>query len=226
MGQVRAPWPNVRAGDRTRRAHGSHRRDRAGESSIRYVSPSHRISARRLSCARLSSFARGATMYQAAGFAQPTITAWKLSIDFKDWIARIGTPADRSPHWIPCFPNCQARLVNIFRSVQRDLLSPTRLGLRVDDGLVPTYRGAGSNRRLRTGPIQHLAGLFPPPGILQNNAASMMIDDPPFFDLLQRAEAPETSIVIVEAAVSHARRLSGAVGITHFRRAPWREFRI
>ena len=35
------------------------------------------------------------TMYQAAGFALPTITAWKLSIDFKDWIARIGTPADR-----------------------------------------------------------------------------------------------------------------------------------
>jgi ubiquinone/menaquinone biosynthesis C-methylase UbiE len=35
------------------------------------------------------------TMYQAAGFAEPTITTWKLSIDFKDWIARIGTPADR-----------------------------------------------------------------------------------------------------------------------------------
>jgi ubiquinone/menaquinone biosynthesis C-methylase UbiE len=35
------------------------------------------------------------TMYQAAGFAEPTITTWKLPIDFKDWIARIGTPADR-----------------------------------------------------------------------------------------------------------------------------------
>jgi hypothetical protein len=34
-------------------------------------------------------------MHQAAGFAEPTITAWKLSIDFEDWIARIGTPADR-----------------------------------------------------------------------------------------------------------------------------------
>jgi ubiquinone/menaquinone biosynthesis C-methylase UbiE len=35
------------------------------------------------------------TMYQTAGFAEPTITTWKLSIDFKDWIARIGTPAER-----------------------------------------------------------------------------------------------------------------------------------
>jgi hypothetical protein len=68
--------------------------------------------------------------------------------------------------------------------------------------------------------------LFPPLGILQNNAASMVIDNPPLFDLLQRAEAAETGIVIVEAAVSDARRLSGAVGITHLRRAPWREFRI
>jgi ubiquinone/menaquinone biosynthesis C-methylase UbiE len=34
-------------------------------------------------------------MYQAAGFGEPAITTWKLSIDFKDWIARIGTPADR-----------------------------------------------------------------------------------------------------------------------------------
>jgi hypothetical protein len=69
-------------------------------------------------------------------------------------------------------------------------------------------------------------GLFAPPGILQNNAASMVIDNPPLFDLLQRAEAAETGVVIVEAAVAHARRLSGAVGITHLRRAPLREFRI
>jgi hypothetical protein len=34
-------------------------------------------------------------MFRAAGFSQPTITAWKLSIDFKSWIARIGTPPDR-----------------------------------------------------------------------------------------------------------------------------------
>jgi ubiquinone/menaquinone biosynthesis C-methylase UbiE len=35
------------------------------------------------------------TMYQAAGFGKPTITTWKLSIDFEGWIARIGTPPDR-----------------------------------------------------------------------------------------------------------------------------------
>ena len=34
-------------------------------------------------------------MYKAAGLGEPTITAWKLSIDFKGWIARIGTPVDR-----------------------------------------------------------------------------------------------------------------------------------
>lgn len=35
------------------------------------------------------------TMYQAAGFAEPTVATWKLSIDFESWIGRIGTPADR-----------------------------------------------------------------------------------------------------------------------------------
>ncbi len=35
------------------------------------------------------------SMYKAAGFGEPTITAWKLSIDFNSWIARIGTPPDR-----------------------------------------------------------------------------------------------------------------------------------
>jgi SAM-dependent methyltransferase len=31
----------------------------------------------------------------AAGFGEPAVTAWKLSIDFNSWIARIGTPPDR-----------------------------------------------------------------------------------------------------------------------------------
>jgi ubiquinone/menaquinone biosynthesis C-methylase UbiE len=35
------------------------------------------------------------SMYEAAGFGEPTITTWKLAIDFESWIARIGTPADR-----------------------------------------------------------------------------------------------------------------------------------
>ena len=46
----------------------------------------------------------------------------------------------------------------------------------------------------------------------------MVIDNPPFFDLLQRAKAAETGQVVVEAAISDARRLSGAVNVTHLRR--------
>jgi hypothetical protein len=50
----------------------------------------------------------------------------------------------------------------------------------------------------------------------------MVIDDAPLFDLLQRAKAAETSVVIVEAAIAYARRLSGAFSITHLRRAQLR----
>jgi len=35
------------------------------------------------------------TMYKAAGFDAPTVTSWNLSIEFKSWIARIGTPPNR-----------------------------------------------------------------------------------------------------------------------------------
>jgi len=35
------------------------------------------------------------TMFKAAGFDEPTVTDWKLSIDFQSWIARIGTPPER-----------------------------------------------------------------------------------------------------------------------------------
>lgn len=35
------------------------------------------------------------TMYQAAGFTEPMVTSWKLSIEFESWVARIGTPPDR-----------------------------------------------------------------------------------------------------------------------------------
>jgi SAM-dependent methyltransferase len=34
-------------------------------------------------------------MVKAAGFDEPAVTDWKLSIDFKSWIARIGTPVGR-----------------------------------------------------------------------------------------------------------------------------------
>jgi ubiquinone/menaquinone biosynthesis C-methylase UbiE len=35
------------------------------------------------------------SMYMEAGFGAPQITAWKLSIDYQAWIARIGTPLER-----------------------------------------------------------------------------------------------------------------------------------
>jgi ubiquinone/menaquinone biosynthesis C-methylase UbiE len=35
------------------------------------------------------------SMYKAAGFTEPTVSRWKLTIDFKSWIARIGTPPER-----------------------------------------------------------------------------------------------------------------------------------
>ncbi len=30
-----------------------------------------------------------------AGFSDPTVTSWKLPMEFNSWTARIGTPADR-----------------------------------------------------------------------------------------------------------------------------------
>jgi ubiquinone/menaquinone biosynthesis C-methylase UbiE len=34
-------------------------------------------------------------MYRAAGFDEPTVTLWKIPMEFKSWIARIGTPPER-----------------------------------------------------------------------------------------------------------------------------------
>jgi hypothetical protein len=34
-------------------------------------------------------------MQRAAGFAQPTVSRWKLPMEFASWIARIGTPPAR-----------------------------------------------------------------------------------------------------------------------------------
>jgi hypothetical protein len=56
---------------------------------------------------------------------------------------------------------------------------------------------------------------FSLPGILQDIAASMIIDKTPLFNLLQGSKAAETDEVIVQAAISDARRLGGAVGMGH-----------
>jgi len=51
--------------------------------------------------------------------------------------------------------------------------------------------------------------------VLQNDAAPMIVGNPPFFDLLQGSKAAEAGKVIVQAAIAHARGLNGAADITH-----------
>jgi hypothetical protein len=52
-------------------------------------------------------------------------------------------------------------------------------------------------------------------GVLQNHTAPMIIDNPPFLDLVQRSKAAEAGKAIVQAAIAYARGSSGAVDITH-----------
>jgi hypothetical protein len=52
-------------------------------------------------------------------------------------------------------------------------------------------------------------------GVLQNNIAPMIIDNAPFLNLLDRAKAPEADKIVIQAAISYARGLSGAVDIAH-----------
>jgi hypothetical protein len=62
---------------------------------------------------------------------------------------------------------------------------------------------------------QHLIRLASLLGVLQNDTSPVVIDNPPFFDLLQRSKAAEAGKVIVQAAISYARGLSRVVDITH-----------
>jgi hypothetical protein len=55
---------------------------------------------------------------------------------------------------------------------------------------------AGRNRMWRD-LAQHLMYLSPLLGVLQNDTAPMIIDDPPFFDFLERSKAAEADKVIV-----------------------------
>jgi hypothetical protein len=50
---------------------------------------------------------------------------------------------------------------------------------------------------------------------LQNDAAPMIIDDLPLFDLLHGSKAAEARKVIAQAAISYAWGLSGVVDISH-----------
>jgi hypothetical protein len=49
-----------------------------------------------------------------------------------------------------------------------------------------------------------------------------IVDNPPLFDLIQGSKASEADKVIVQAAISNAWGLSGAVEIIHWLGARWR----
>jgi len=51
--------------------------------------------------------------------------------------------------------------------------------------------------------------------VQQNNPAPEIIDDTPFLDLLERSKAAEADKVIVQAAIPHARGLSGGIDVGH-----------
>ena len=67
----------------------------------------------------------------------------------------------------------------------------------------------------------HLVCLPPLLGVLQNDTASMIIDDSPFLDFLERSKAAKA---IIQAAIPYARGLGGDVDITHWRRPGLRDF--
>jgi hypothetical protein len=52
-------------------------------------------------------------------------------------------------------------------------------------------------------------------GVSQNDPAPMIVDNRPFLDFLQGSKTAEAGIIVVQAAISDARGLSGAVDITH-----------
>ena len=82
------------------------------------------------------------------------------------------------------------------------------MGWKNCDGLV--------NRR-------HLICLPPLLGVLQNDTAPLIIDNPPFLDFLERSKAAKAGKVIIQAAIPYARGLGG-VDITHWRRPGLRGF--
>jgi hypothetical protein len=62
---------------------------------------------------------------------------------------------------------------------------------------------------------RHLIRASSLPGVLQNDAAPVIVDHPPFFDLVQGSKAAKANQVIVQAAITYARRVQGTVDVTH-----------
>jgi SAM-dependent methyltransferase len=56
-------------------------------------------------------------MQREAGFCEPTVVSWKLPLDFKSWIARIGTPPARV-----------AALQAVFADLPREVLEYFQIG--------------------------------------------------------------------------------------------------
>jgi ubiquinone/menaquinone biosynthesis C-methylase UbiE len=56
-----------------------------------------------------------AAMQRAAGFAEPTVTSWKLPIEFRSWIARIGTPAPRAAALQAVFAELPSEVLEYFQ---------------------------------------------------------------------------------------------------------------
>jgi hypothetical protein len=63
-----------------------------------------------------------------------------------------------------------------------------------------------------------MIGLLPTPSILQNDSAPMLIDKPPFLDLIEGSKASEANQIIVQAAIPYARGLNSVVDICHLYR--------
>jgi|HubBroStandDraft_6_1064221.scaffolds.fasta_scaffold306335_3 hypothetical protein len=79
-----------------------------------------------------------------------------------------------------------------------------------------TASGAASSLRLA---VHHLTGVLPAlRGVLENAVPTSTIHDAPFFDFLKGSKASQTDQIIVQAAISYARRLSGIVHVTHWHR--------
>ena len=56
--------------------------------------------------------------------------------------------------------------------------------------------GVAASARISRSPLR---------GVSQNDIAAVIVGHRPLFDLLERAKAAETDIIIVQAAISHAR---------------------
>ena len=52
-------------------------------------------------------------------------------------------------------------------------------------------------------------------GVLQDDAAAMIIDERPFFDFVQGPKAAEAGQFVIEAAIADRRGLSGTVHFNH-----------